>query len=490
MLLVDTVLTLFSQLVFTKNALLETPLHIAALVGDFLLVKKFIECGASPTDKTSRSVDVFEYAVMSGNMELIKYLRQICRKNEVSVELSKSPRQSLPNGMNSSTDSDSYSVDEIAENDKLRKFFCAETTVEGLFEKFHSSTVEKKKGWKKYVNKVLQKKEGDFRRETIELMREYFVSKRMLETPNDFGKDKKYRIISLDGGGIKVFTSIIILQRLSLEFPKMFEECNLYCGCSASSFVVSLLCMGVSIEGVAELCENLLRYAFKKDPLAIAPVTKAKYSNEYLRAFCDTCFGDLRIKNLPRHICIPAYLIDSGAKVDENGNRYCKSETFNNIIHENENERLADICVRSAAAPTFFKPYQNYVDGGVVCNQPCGNIWPYLIGAKGIGIPRENIVCLSISAGKPTPCYIDAEKLGGAGVAQWAINLADLFGDARRDQTTHEAEMLLGDKYCRIDPILPSKIILDDADDIDEIKRIANSYNLEDLRKWMRENWN
>ena len=177
----------------------------------------------------------------------------------------------------------------------------------------------------------------------------------------------------------------------------MFEKCNLYCGCSASSFVVSLLSMGVTIEGVIQLIESLFRYGFKKDPLQIASVTRAKYSNEFIKTFCDTCFGNLRIKNLPRHICIPAFLIDSGDKVDELGNRYCKSETFNNLIHENENERIADICLRSASAPSFYKPYQNYVDGGIICNNPCALAWPYLIGEKGIGIERKNIVCLSIS---------------------------------------------------------------------------------------------
>ena len=63
--IVDDIITRYNQQIFAKNSAGETPLHIAALFGDSAVVKKLIECGAKPTDKTTRAVDVYEYSLVS-----------------------------------------------------------------------------------------------------------------------------------------------------------------------------------------------------------------------------------------------------------------------------------------------------------------------------------------------------------------------------------------------------------------------------------------
>ena len=195
------------------------------------------------------------------------------------------------------------------------------------------------------------------------------------------------------------------------------------------------------------------------------------------------------IKNLPRHVLIPAFLIDDGNKDEDE--RRCESKAFTNIIHDNdiENTLVADACLRSAAAPSYYKPYQNYVDGGVIDNVPCGLAWPYLIGEKGIGIDPDKIVCLSISAGRQTPNYIDAEKVSKGGLAQWAPNIVELFMLSRRSRTVKDAELLLGDRFFRMDPALPGETRLDNVDDIDTVKTIAETCDLEPLKNWMRKYW-
>ncbi|ELP93886.1 hypothetical protein EIN_177930 [Entamoeba invadens IP1] len=481
--LIDKIATKYPTLVKSPNLVLETPLHLSALLGDLDAVKKFISLGADSNDKTTRGVDALGYAQFSGNRETIVYLKNFCKKDEPALAIkvtSVEPQgtQQSFSGKNSvnddSSDDEGNSTPSLILNSN-------ETTVDELYTKFANYVPPKTSKVKNLFKKVHVSKKL-FQSEMGRLIKESFISRSMLEIPNDFGKGKKYRVLSLDGGGIKVLMSVIILRRLCVEFPDLLTKCNLFCGVSASSAVVSLISMGYSMEGLLAVCENIIRYSFKKD--SIQSVTNAKYINDYLQIFGQTAFGDLPLKNLPRHVLIPAFLIDNGVEP-----RYCRSETFTNIKPGNDTEKVADICLRSAAAPSYYKPYQNYVDGGIIDNIPCGLAWPYLTGEKGIGIDPKDIVCLSISAGRPTPAHLDAEKIGGGGMVQWATQLVDLFMLARRDETVKEAKMMFGERFHRVDPVLPGQIMLDNVDQIDEVKRIAETCDLEDMRRWIRKYW-
>ena len=279
---------------------------------------------------------------------------------------------------------------------------------------------------------------------------------------------------------------LIILQRLSEEFPTLFLNTNLFCGVSASSVVAVCLSLGYSLKGLIDLVEHVIRFSFKKR--SVESVTTSKYRSEYLKVFANTAFSDLRLCDLPRHIFIPAFLLDNKDKRSPDS-RTALPGLFTNIIPGNDTERIADVCLRSAAAPSYYSPYQNYVDGGVIDNMPVGLAWPYLIGDRGLNLKKENITCLALSAGRPTPAYIDAEKIGGGGLVQWAPNLVDLFMLARRKASEQQAEMLLGSNFYRVDPVLPSHVDLDNVEDIDVVKAIASTYDLEPVKQWIRQHW-
>ncbi|ELP91838.1 ankyrin repeat-containing protein, putative [Entamoeba invadens IP1] len=500
--LITRVWSMYPEMVKSVNILLETPLHLAALSGDLEAVKLLIEYGGRPTDRTSQMVDVYGYALSSGNRHLTSYLKPLCRKENIrkdervgfkelksdsQVERNGSPEVKKTCSCKSSalaqdTSSIKSGSDTISEKDDedccdvevMKSLKTTECTIDGLYTKFQNYKVEKESKVRQFFKKNKMSKDG-FIQTSAALIKEAFLSRSMLENPNDFGKGKKYRVISLDGGGIKVLMELIILKRLSAEFPDMFTKCNLFCGVSASSAVITCLTLGYSLDGLIAVIENVIRYSFKKD--SIQSVTNAKYINDYLKAFGETAFGSLTLKCLPRHVVIPAFLIDSGKEP-----RVCRADVFTNIVPGNETEKVADVCLRSAAAPSYYKPYQNYVDGGVIDNIPCGLAWPLLIGEKGIGIHMEDIVCLSLSAGRITPAYIDVEKIGNGGMVQWATQLVDLFMLSRRDETVKEAKTLFGNRFLRVDPILPGSILLDNVDQIDEVKRIAEGYDLDDIR--------
>ncbi|KAL7719105.1 phospholipase A2 [Entamoeba marina] len=475
-----------STLILSSNVCGENPIHLAALSGDKELVEYLLTCKADPMAKTIRSCDALKYAIASGNNDTIVLLKQLCKK----VDPKGTPVQ-RQNSLNLKTNSQikEFSSNSNEEDDSTEgsenNSLCAseETTVHALYEKFQSYHVKQKKTTKiKTLIKKVYVSPKQFESDTIGLIKNAFISKTMLETPNNFGKGKKYRIISLDGGGIKVILELILLRRLAHEFPDMFVNTNLFCGCSASSAVATCLAMGFSLEGLINLIEHVIRYSFKKD--SVQSVTNAKYVSDYLKQFASIAFSDLPLKNIPRHVVFPAFLLDSCEEP-----RRSSSKVFTNIVEGNDHEKVSDVCLRSAAAPTYYKPYQNYVDGGVIDNSPVGVAWPYLIGENGIGIDPKDIVCLSISGGKQSPSYIDTQKIGNGGLVQWATNISDCFMLARRDESINEAKMMFGDRFLRVDPEYPNQIALDNVEDIELIKEIAEGYDLDSVCQWMRENW-
>ena len=62
------------------------------------------------------------------------------------------------------------------------------------------------------------------------------------------------------------------------------------------------------LNGLIALVEHVIRFSFKK---SLQPVTNAKYTSTYLRVFAKTAFANLHFKDLPRHVLIPSFLIDS-----------------------------------------------------------------------------------------------------------------------------------------------------------------------------------
>lgn len=50
--------------------------------------------------------------------------------------------------------------------------------------------------------------------------------------------------------------------------------------------------------------------------------------------------------------------------------RSCEPRLFHNMSENEGEESVADVVMRTGAAPTFFPSYQQYVDGGIFAHDP------------------------------------------------------------------------------------------------------------------------
>jgi patatin-like phospholipase/acyl hydrolase len=200
----------------------------------------------------------------------------------------------------------------------------------------------------------------------------------------------------------------------------------------------------------------------------------AKYKNEKLKETLTNIFGGhLRLKDLRKKVLIVTFLMDNEVQV---GFRTWKPKFFHNyeITGDNDGEeKVVDVAMRTAAAPTYFPAYGKYIDGGVVANNPALSAL-----LQAIYIPKEefrdqrkkkpkdlgDIALLSFGTGKAEQ-YREGTNLNW-GWLKWAktfpeLNLSTLVG-----LVSWECERLLGPQYTRINPLLPGVIEMDKAEKI------------------------
>ena len=209
------------------------------------------------------------------------------------------------------------------------------------------------------------------------------------------GNNKKpFRVLSLDGGGMRGLYSATLLQVLARRFDGRFNDnspdigpaFDLICGTSTGAILACGLASGISLNTIRDLYiqegsgifpnpspkkKNLFWWCLKhhKKPAAVV---------EVLRDTLEKTFGDMTIGSLFENrkiaICIPTVsAINHKARVIKTPHLAGK--------HRDNNYRIVDACLASAAAPIFFPlakirnpddqhNVQNFVDGGLWANNP------------------------------------------------------------------------------------------------------------------------
>jgi len=74
-----------------------------------------------------------------------------------------------------------------------------------------------------------------------------------------------YRILSLDGGGIRGYLTILLLERLEEKCPGFLEQIDLFAGASTGSIIALALAHGKSPTEVRKLYERYGRYFHLED---------------------------------------------------------------------------------------------------------------------------------------------------------------------------------------------------------------------------------
>lgn len=300
----------------------------------------------------------------------------------------------------------------------------------------------------------------------------------------------KHRVITFDGGGICGLISVQLLIRALHFRPELAEEVTVLAGTSTGGIIALALAAGIPPINIRALYMSKGAKIFKGVPLlGKGGLLWNRYSPAGLRSEVEVMFGDRRLGDLPKKVLIPTFDLDNE---DAERARW-KAKIFDNFAPDEPDlhERIADVVVRTAAAPTYFPESDGYVDGGMILNNPsmaavaqlldplvpCGDTEP------------EDIVLLSIGTG--SSCNRLSRWNAKFGLVGWGSKLVDAFMDGASDVADYQSRAVLRQRYCRVNPLLPPGKLprMDQWWKIEELMEIANDFDMAPVYKWIEEQW-
>jgi uncharacterized protein len=289
-----------------------------------------------------------------------------------------------------------------------------------------------------------------------------------------------FRILSLDGGGIRGLITARILERLELEVPGFLAQVDLFAGTSTGGIIALGLAFGLTPTQLVDLYWSKGKMIFDDswldDIKDLGGISGAEYNNRKLARVAEEFFGTTRLRDLKRRVLVPSFDLD-----DEQAKgpvRRWKPKFFHNFPGPDSDgaESVVDVALRTSAAPTYFPSYQGYVDGGVVANNPSMAALAQAIDEDTGAQPLKSLRLLSLGTGVSEQ-FIKGQSLDW-GYAQWVKPLVELMIDGVMGVAHFQCTRLLGGRYHRLDPLLPTRIPLDDTEKLAEMLGVADACDL------------
>jgi uncharacterized protein len=288
-----------------------------------------------------------------------------------------------------------------------------------------------------------------------------------------------YRILSLDGGGIRGVFPAAFLAKLqeNLDHP-IASYFDLIVGTSTGGIIALGLGLGLSAADILRLYEDQGPAIFdqhhgpvetwlRQRGRSILHLFGSKYSPDNLRTALEGVLGNRRLGESRTRLVIPAWhpMLE----------RVYLYKTAHHPRLETDYKQLAiDAAMATAAAPTFMKPHMTseaveLVDGGVWANNPIGVAAVEAVGM--LGWPAERLKILSIgttSGVKTQPRW--------KGKLPMATSVTRLFMAGQSHSALGTAKIITGDGHAhkaiwRVDQVAPEgRYTLDNASRIAEMK--------------------
>ena len=300
-----------------------------------------------------------------------------------------------------------------------------------------------------------------------------------------------YRIVALDGGGIRGLTTTVLLDRVAALRPNSHQKVDLWAGTSIGGVLALAL--------AADVTPTTLRQAFLErgaklllDSVRLPGLTaKAHYDNLNLQRFMRELFGDLTLGDLPGKVLVTAFNLDTGM-TNPDRMRRARLKVFHNFPGPtgDRDVPVVDVAMATSAYPVFFPIYKGHVDGGVAAVNPSLCALAQALDA-GTGKQKlEDVVLLSVSTGHG-PNYIEVLDDGDWGWEQWSVDYRILGATMSTDGplVDYQSARLLGERYHRVDPQFDEPIRFNDVFAIPKLLRTAMQVDLSATAEWLAQHF-
>ncbi len=307
-----------------------------------------------------------------------------------------------------------------------------------------------------------------------------------------------YKILSLDGGGLRGLITARMLQRLNAEpaIGGWLDRADLIAGTSTGGILALGLAAGKTPQQIADLYKtkgpDIFDDSLLDNVLDLGRTIGAEYSSRALKKELRAIFGATTLAQLGRKVTIPTFDLDNEA-TGVNA-RSWKPKIFHNFAGPDSDGSFlaADIALYTSSAPTYFPSANGYIDGGVFANNPSLVALAQAISQQNNAAEKANIdevVLLSVGTGKSLN-YIKGKTLDW-GYAQWVKPLINILMDGVAGIADYQASQLLGERYKRLQIIFDDSecIALDAVDKLDRMDQIGSTASLSDTAQWLQTHW-
>jgi len=317
-----------------------------------------------------------------------------------------------------------------------------------------------------------------------------------LLVPPSQNSKQEFRILSLDGGGIRGAFIAACLARLERELNQpVIDYFDLVAGTSTGGLIALALALGERAEKILSLYKQhgkkiftrrpplhfpfLAKLCLKKPVLTLIKkivrvsdfdvdwlcnldvdwLRQTKYDQEALRSALTEVFGNRTLEEAKCRVVIPSVNLTAGQTV------VFKSPHQPNFIRDRHISAV-DVALATSAAPTYFPPAvieegSAYSDGGLWANSPSVVAYVEAIKIRELcnrpGIDPQfdisNISMLSIGTGEFRQFFKPSEE--GLGLYWWGRRIFDLMSVSQSQGTDFQMQYVLGKRYYRVDFEMP-----------------------------------
>ncbi len=286
------------------------------------------------------------------------------------------------------------------------------------------------------------------------------------ETSMNIPKHCEFKILSIDGGGIKGLYAARLLAQIEEHTQSLIgDQFDMLCGTSTGGLITLAVTKGIPCKEVARFYEEHgpLIFPFENSNKRMFRKLRqmlwgSKYQNGALIQAIKELVNDYETMNACNHImCIPAYNLTAG-----------QPKVFKKPFaqyHVDGRHKIIDVALATSAAPTYLPAVkiegELYVDGGIFSNDPSmigyTEAMDHFIGKTNPcdkGIEYSTISMLSI--GLPVEPQGEVPDIStDQGFMQWREKLILKATSGMDFITRYQVEKLImlgGGKYFRLEP--------------------------------------
>jgi len=308
----------------------------------------------------------------------------------------------------------------------------------------------------------------------------------------------KYRVLSIDGGGIRGIVTTVMMQRLAATpgLEGFLDKVDLIAGTSTGGLLALAIARGKSLEEIRNLYiddgPEIFDDSWIDDLLDLGKLRGADYKTAPMRRVLKRVLGEATtLGQLEKNVLVTTFDLDN--EHQKKRKRTWKPKLFHNFQGPgNDRSELAyDVGLYTAAAPTYFPSVDGYIDGGVYANNPAMCALAQTQDERYLDPPVDlkDVVLLSLGTG--TSLFYIKGKTHDWGYAQWIKPLISLMLDGISGIADYQCQQMLRDRYHRLAPVFPPDVSIP----MDEVKKIpymigfADGLRLTKTVDWMKANW-